>query len=52
MDVNALKDYYYDFNTILINYVDLKYQQIWSNKFVKKVKNQLKDQIFYFRLVK
>jgi hypothetical protein len=30
---------YYDYNTVLINYVDLKYQEVWTDKFVKKIKN-------------
>jgi hypothetical protein len=39
-------------NEILITYVDMKYQSIWSNEFCKKIKWQFKEQNIFFRLVK
>ena len=41
-----------DLNDVLINYVDLKYQHIWSEDFIKKVKWEFKELSIYFRIVK
>jgi len=37
---------------MLVNYVELKYQKIWSNDLLKEKKWELKEQNFYFRAVK
>jgi len=37
---------------VLINYVDLKYNEIWSEDFCKLKKKELKNLSIYFRLVK
>lgn len=39
-------------NYYLTNYVDLKYQTIWSDEFLKAKKWELKKNSSYFRLVK
>jgi len=36
----------------LTNYVDLKYQSIWSEEFIKEKKAEIKKNCIYFRLVK
>jgi hypothetical protein len=41
-----------DLNETMITYIDLKYNQIWSNDFVKRIKWQFKEINIYFRLVK
>lgn len=41
-----------DLNEKLITYIDLKYKQIWSNDFCRKIKWQMKEASVYFRLVK
>ena len=41
-----------DMNDVLVNYIDLKYTEIWSDEFCKKKKWDLKEQNFYFRAVK
>jgi hypothetical protein len=41
-----------DLNDILVNWVDLKYNQIWSDEYCRKKKWELKNQSFYFRAVK
>jgi uncharacterized membrane protein len=46
------KETHQDMNDLLINYVDLKYTEIWSDEFLKKKKCDLKEQNFYFRAVK
>lgn len=42
----------YDLNYYLTNYVDLKYQGIWGDDFLKEKKWELKKNSSYFRLVK
>jgi len=37
---------------ILINYVDLKYTEIWSEDFCKEKKREMKNLSLYYRLVK
>lgn len=53
---NFAKDYQkhneYDLNYTLTNYVDLKYQAIWSEEFIKEKKAEIKKNCMYFRLVK
>lgn len=39
-------------NDILVNYIDLKYQEIWSLEFQKKIKREFKQLSPYFRIVK
>ena len=39
-------------NDVLVNYVDLKYQEIWSKDFLKKIKGEFKQLSLYFRIVK
>ena len=39
-------------DSILVNYIDLKYNEIWSITFMKKIKKQLKQQNLYYNLVK
>jgi len=46
------KDTQIDLNDILVNYVDLKYDQIWSDEYCRKKKWELKNESFYFRTVK
>lgn len=41
-----------DLNDLLITYVDLKYDSIWSEDFCKAKKWEFKEQSLYFRLVK
>jgi len=41
-----------DLNEKLITYIDLKYKQIWSNEFCRKIKWQMKEASIYFRIVK
>ena len=41
-----------DLNYILTNYIDLKYDQIWSEDFLKKKKQEIKDNSPYYRIVK
>jgi hypothetical protein len=36
----------------MVNYIDLKYNEIWSNEFCRKKKGDLKEQNFYYRAVK
>ena len=43
---------YIDLNDKLITYIDLKYNQIWSTDYCKKIKWQIKELCIYFRLVK
>jgi hypothetical protein len=43
---------YIDLNDKLITYIDLKYNQIWSTDFCKKIKWEIKELCIYFRLVK
>lgn len=42
----------WDLNYVLTNYVDLKYQSIWSEEFMKEKKWEIKKNCLYFRLVK
>jgi hypothetical protein len=37
---------------MLVNYVDLKFDDIWSDEYCRKKKWELKEQNFYFRAVK
>ena len=46
------KNPHMDLNQILINYIDLKYNEIWSTDQCRKVKAQFKQQSVYYRLVK
>lgn len=39
-------------DSFLVNYIDLKYNEIWSIPFMKKIKNQLKQQNIYYNIVK
>ena len=39
-------------NDYLTTYVDLKYQDIWAEETLKKIKNEFKHNSSYFRLVK
>jgi len=41
-----------DLNDYLTTYVDLKYQDIWAEETLKKIKNEFKNNSSYFRLVK
>jgi hypothetical protein len=41
-----------DLNYILTNYVDLKYQEIWSEQFLKEKKREMKFNSAYYRIVK
>lgn len=41
-----------DLNYILTTYVDLKYQHIWSDEFLREKKRELKNNSSYYRLVK
>lgn len=41
-----------DLNEVLTTWVDLKYDQIWSHEFLKKKKQEIKDNNTYFRIVK
>jgi hypothetical protein len=41
-----------DLNYMLTNYVDLKYEEIWSLEFLKKTKQEFKDLSPYYRIVK
>lgn len=41
-----------DLNDLLVTYVDLKYDSIWSEDFCKAKKWEFKEQSLYFRLVK
>ena len=41
-----------DLNYLLINYVDIKYLQIWSEKFLKQKKREMKERSSYYRIVK
>ena len=41
-----------DLNYLLTNYVDLKYQNIWSQDFLKKKKADIKANSTYYRIVK
>lgn len=41
-----------DLNYHLINYVELKFNDLWSEEKVKEKKWELKQQNTYFRLVK
>jgi hypothetical protein len=34
------------------SFVDLKYQSIWSEEFIKEKKSEIKKNCIYFRLVK
>jgi len=42
----------YDLNYHLTNYVDIKYQSVWSDEFIKEKKWEIKKNCIYFRLVK
>jgi len=42
----------YDLNYILTTYVDMKYQDIWSEDFLKEKKWEIKENSSYFRIVK
>jgi len=37
---------------MLINYVDMKYDAIWSNDYIKKKKQEIKENSPYYRIVK
>jgi len=37
---------------MLINYVDMKYDHIWSNDYIKKKKQEIKENSPYYRIVK
>ena len=39
-------------NYMLINWLELKYDQVWSNDLMREKKLELKEQSFYFRVVK
>ena len=39
-------------NYVLITYVDLKYNEMWSEDFIKEKKWEFKEMSTYFRLVK
>lgn len=39
-------------NDTLINYVDITYDAIWSEEFVKEKKREIKNNSVFFRLVK
>ena len=39
-------------NYMLINYVDMKYDHIWSNDYIKKKKQEIKENSPYYRIVK
>lgn len=41
-----------DLNYQLVNYCELKYNEIWSNENIRQRKWELKQRDFYFRLVK
>ena len=41
-----------DLNEVLTTWVDLKYEEIWSHEFLKKKKQEIKDNNTYFRMVK
>lgn len=41
-----------DLNYHLTNYVDIKYQTIWGEEFMKEKKWEIKKNCVYFRLVK
>jgi hypothetical protein len=41
-----------DLNHTLVTYVDLKYNQIWSEEICRQKKWELKEQSPYFRIVK
>ena len=41
-----------DLDQILIDYIDLKYDAIWSNKYCNHIKKTFKQQSVYYRLVK
>lgn len=34
---------YFSLDNILVNYIDLKYNEIWSKSFMKKIKKQMKE---------
>lgn len=42
----------FDLNYMLINYVDIKYKNIWAEELVKEKKQEIKKNCVYFRLVK
>ena len=39
-------------NYMLINYIDMKYEHIWSNDYIKKKKQEIKENSPYYRIVK
>lgn len=41
-----------DLNEVLTTWVDLKYDRIWAHEFLKKKKQEIKDNNTYFRIVK
>lgn len=41
-----------DYDQILINYIDLAENDVWSSDTMKRVKKEFKQQSVYFRLVK
>jgi hypothetical protein len=41
-----------ELNQVLANWVDLKYDHIWSRDFMKEKKQELKDNSSYYRIVK
>jgi hypothetical protein len=41
-----------DLNQVLIDYIDLKYEKIWSNEFSNNIKKYFKQQSVFYRLVK
>lgn len=41
-----------DLNYTLTNYVDIKYQDIWSEEYLKEKKGEIKRNSSYFRIVK
>jgi hypothetical protein len=41
-----------DLNYLLVTYVDLQYDHIWSEDFCKKKKQEIKDNSAYYRIVK
>lgn len=49
-DYNRLNEY--DLNYQMTTYVDLKYQNIWGEDFIKEKKWEIKKGSSYFRLVK
>ena len=39
-------------NYVLTNYVDIKFQDIWSDEYLKEKKGEIKRNSSYFRIVK